>query len=147
MIIIDTGPLVSLFDPKDQDHEACHTVLKEINEPLFSTEAVLTEVLHMLAAGSKGAEGVKEFFLADYVSLSPLTKADLNRCFELMDAYGDLPMDFADATLMALAETLKTAKVFTLDLNDFSVYRYKKGHRHYPLDLIGRDVVLNPAGI
>lgn len=95
----------------------------------------------MLDAGSKGAEGVKEFFLDEYVSLYALTKADMSRCFSLMDTYGELPMDFSDATLVALAEKLKTAKVFTLDFGDFSVYRYKKGHRHYPLDLVGRETL------
>jgi len=141
MIIIDTGPLVALFDPKDADHKACHSILETIASPLFSTESVLAEVLHLLDSDSKGAEGVKAFFLAEYVTLLPLGKADISRCFTLMDTYSDLPMDFADATLVTLAENLKTAKVFTLDFNDFSVYRYKKGYRHYPMDLIGRDTI------
>jgi len=38
--------------------------------------------------------------------------------------YTDLPMDFADATLVSLAEELNTDLVFTVD-KDFSVYRIR----------------------
>lgn len=54
-----------------------------------------------------------------------------------MQEYTDLPMDFADATLVSMAESLGTQKVFTLDRGDFSVYRIKKGYRHLPFEVIG----------
>jgi len=141
VIIIDTGPLIALFDSKDPDHADCHKVLKGIKEPLYTTEAVLTEVLYAFEPDGRGAEGVKEFFLADYVTLYPLSKEDIERCFELMNRYSDLPMDFADATLITLAENIGTKKVFTLDYRDFNIYQYKRGHRHYSLDLIGREIL------
>ncbi len=53
-----------------------------------------------------------------------------------MNQYSDLPMDFADATLLALAERLGKVKIFTLDFKDFNVYQYKKDHQYYSLDLI-----------
>lgn len=141
MIILDTGPLVALFDPKDPDYDACHKILKKVDEPIYSTEAVLTEVLHILAPDSRGAEGVKAFLMGEYFTLKAQSKDDIERCFSLMEKYRDLPMDFADATLVVLAENLKTAKVFTLDLSDFSVYRYKKGHRYYALELVGAELL------
>jgi predicted nucleic acid-binding protein len=141
MILIDTGPLIALFDPKDPDHKACHKVLKTIEEPLYTTEAVLTEVLYVFEPGSRGAEGIKEYFLGDYVSLYALAMEDIERSFSLMNKYSDLPMDFVDPTLLALAEMLGTPRIFTLDFNDFNVYRYKKGHRYYALDLIGRKLL------
>lgn len=136
MILMDTGPLVALFDPRDADHKRCHKLLAEISEPLYTSEAVLTEVFHMLDPASRGAEGVKEFLLQDYIRYTPLDKTLLQRCFELMDKYSDLPMDFADASLLVLAEKFRTTKVFTLDVEDFRIYKIKKGHRHYPLQLI-----------
>jgi predicted nucleic acid-binding protein len=137
MILVDTGPLVALFDPKDQDHLACRKILEDIVEPLYTTEAVLTEVLHLLIPGSKGAEGVKAFFVREFISLVSLNKQDITRAFTLMDKYQDLPMDFADATLIVVGENLKTDKVFTLDFNDFGVYKIQKGHKYYSLNLIG----------
>jgi len=38
-------------------------------------------------------------------------------------------MDLADASLVVAAESLGTAKVFTLDYRDFSTYRYRKTHQ------------------
>ena len=140
MILVDTGPLVALFDPTDQDHSRCHHILASLSEPLYSTEAVLTEVLHMLEPETKGADGIKTFILREYLSLIPLDKVMISRCFELMNKYADLPMDFADATLLCLAETLKTDKVFTLDFQDFNIYKMKKGHRYYPLSIVGYEL-------
>ena len=44
----------------------------------------------------------------------------------LMDRYQDLPMDLADATLIALAESRVWHRVFTLDTH-FYVYRLRDG--------------------
>jgi len=40
-----------------------------------------------------------------------------------MECFEELPMDFADATLVVLAERLATNRVFTLDRRDFGAYR------------------------
>jgi predicted nucleic acid-binding protein len=141
MTLIDTGPLVALFDPKDPDHKACHRVLEDMVGALHTTEAVLTEVFHMLGAGSRAARGIQQFLLDGYVSLLPLDRDGLARCFEYMEQYHDLPMDFADATLLVAAESLRTRRVLTLDFADFAVYRIRRGHRLYPMDLIGRDQI------
>ena len=44
----------------------------------------------------------------------------------LMAKYHDLPMDLADASLMAMAETQGLRRIFTLD-RDFHVYRFNDG--------------------
>jgi len=141
MIIIDTGSLVALFDPQDPDHKPCHRVLEEITSPLCCTEAVLTEVLHMLDAGSRGVQGVKEFILNEYFYLCPLTHDENMRCFDLMEKYNDLAMDFADGSLVVVAERLNISKIFTLNFKDFSAYRFTKGHKKVPFELLGRDLL------
>ena len=40
----------------------------------------------------------------------------------LMEKYADLPMDYADSTLVVLAEELNANLIFTTD-RDFEVYR------------------------
>lgn len=141
MILIDTGPLVALFDPKDNDHKICREILQVITEPLLTTEAVVTEVLHLLAPGSRGAQGMMGFAMSEYLSLISLDKVDYQHAFSMMEKYNDLPMDFADATLVTIAEKLKINQVFTLDINDFSTYRIKKGHRYYHLDVLGKSIL------
>lgn len=141
MILIDTGPLVALFDPKDKDHKACRKILETIAVPMLTTEAVLTEVLHLLAPGSRGAQAMMGFSMSDYLSLIALDKTDHQHSFSLMEKYNDFPMDFADATLVTIAGKLKINQVFTLDISDFNTYRVKKGHRYYPLDILGESIL------
>jgi predicted nucleic acid-binding protein len=43
-----------------------------------------------------------------------------------MAKHADLPMDYADATLVLLAERLDTTRVFSLDRRDFGVYRSRR---------------------
>ena len=63
MILVDTGPFVALFDPKDPKHERCQEVLRGIREALATTLPVLTEAFHMLAPGSRGADNLRAFVL------------------------------------------------------------------------------------
>jgi predicted nucleic acid-binding protein len=62
------------------------------------------------------------------VVLVPLTLSTTSRCRELMERYEDVPMDFADATLVALAEELETGVVATLDRRGFTAYRRAGRH-------------------
>jgi predicted nucleic acid-binding protein len=88
-----------------------------------------------------GADGLKDFLLNEYVSLEKIDNVMLKRSFELMDKYADLPMDFADATLVVLAEKHRTNKVFTLDFCDFQTYRFLKGHRYYSFVMLGSNLL------
>jgi uncharacterized protein len=53
-----------------------------------------------------------------------------------MELYADHPMDLADASLVAAAEALSTRKIFTIDRSDFETYRLRRGHRHYPVEIV-----------
>ena len=55
----------------------------------------------------------------------------------LMEKYQDLPMDLADASLVALAEMRGLREVFTLDHADFQVYRL---HRRQTFRLWPREL-------
>ncbi|HMB54594.1 MAG TPA: VapC toxin family PIN domain ribonuclease, partial [Thermoanaerobaculia bacterium] len=59
--------------------------------------------------------------------LVPASRVSLGRCRVLMEKYADLPMDYADATLVVLAGELGTGLVLTTDRRDFSVYRLPDG--------------------
>lgn len=54
---------------------------------------------------------------------------DLVRTRELMQQYADLPMDFADATIVTIAERFRIATIFSLDQH-FRVYR-PLGNDHF----------------
>ena len=61
MILVDTGPLVALFDPADADHQRCVDVLRTIERPLATTVPVLTEAFHLLQPASVGALRLMDF--------------------------------------------------------------------------------------
>jgi predicted nucleic acid-binding protein len=135
VILVDTGPLVALFDPKDREHECCVNELKKIRQPLRTTVPVLTEAFHMLGPASIGSDRLREFVLKAGLPVWWLQRATLARAFELMDMYADHPMDLADASLVVAAESLGTRRVFTLDRKDFEVYRVLRGHRRATFEI------------
>src|SRR5215469_1325954 len=136
MILVDTGPLVALFDPQDEQHNRCREVLKDIRDPILTTIPVLTEAFHMLEPASIGSDRLREFVDDGGLSVWFLDRALLNRAFELMELYANHPMDLADASLVAAAEALSTRRVFTIDRKDFETYRVRRGHRHYPVEIV-----------
>lgn len=136
MILVDTRPLVALFDPKDPQHARCAAALEAIREPIWTTTPVLTETFHMLEPHSVGADRLREFVERGGLFLWFFDRQALSRAFELMEQYADHPMDLADASLIVAAEALGTRKVFTVDRNDFETYRIRKGHRHLPVLIV-----------
>ena len=134
MILVDTGPQVALFDPHDAEHIRCRAILRTLQEPLYTTVAVLTEV--MLSPGSYGADRLREFIGQGGLVVWFMNEAGLQRAFELMEQYADHPMDLADASLIVAAEVLPTRKIFTIDRRDFATYRIRRSHRYYGVDII-----------
>lgn len=121
-LLLDTGALVSLLDRRQSRHHEFVDFFEGWRGPVVSTEAVLTEATHLLGRAHGGRQACLDFFLAGGATLVPSSSATLERCRELIDKYADLPMDFADATLVVLSEDLGTSLVCTTD-RDFHVYR------------------------
>ena len=122
-LLLDTGALVSLLDRSQPLHESCAACLRAWAGPVVSTEAVLTEATHLLGRVHRGRETCLDFVLRGGAVIVPSTRESLARCRVLIDTYADLPMDFADATLVTLAEELDTHLILTTDHRDFEVYR------------------------
>ncbi len=133
-LLLDTGALVSLLDRSQNLHRACREFFASWRGPVVSTEAVLTESTHLLGHLPGGRESCLEFFLSGGATLIVSSLPSLRRCKVLLKKYSDLPMDFADATLVVLAEELGTDLVFTTDYRDFGVYRAggKRGFQIFP---------------
>jgi len=121
LVLCDAGPLIALFETSDRAHAKCKTTLKHLNAKLLTTSPVLTEVFHFVGRPLQ-RKALWDFVLSDGLILVELKPLDLPRMQSLMAQYADLPMDFADASLVAAAERLRLRKVFTLDLH-FRVYR------------------------
>lgn len=122
-LLLDTGPFVALLNRDERQHLACVEVFSRCLEPPLTTEAVLTETLYLLSSYPGGQQRAIDLILRGAVVLVPASHDSLRRAAALMTKYHDLPMDYADATLVALAEELGCQRVFTLDRRGFAVYR------------------------
>lgn len=120
---VDTGPLVALFNRNDRWHKNVTDFFAGSDHQLITTWPVLTEVYSLVTQHiwfdflewmDSGALGVAE-----------IPGDSIKRVHVLSRKYHDLPMDFADASLIVLAEVLNQADIITID-SDFDVYRF--GH-------------------
>lgn len=122
-LLLDTGAFVALADRSERCHADCVEVLEGWGGAILTTEAVLTETLHLVGPRWQAQRVCLEFVLRGAFLLAPASQASVKRVAILMEKYRNVPMDYADATLVALGEELDTDQVFTLDRRGFSVYR------------------------
>lgn len=122
-ILLDTGALVGLLDKSEGKHVQCAEFFKSFLEEIYTTEPVLTETLYLLGPSIKAERACVDFILQGGVTLVPQSHESLSRAIMLMEKYKDTPMDFADATLVVLAEETDIDEVFTLDIKGFQSYR------------------------
>lgn len=124
--IIDTGPWVALIDRSESRHAQCVQWLKNFSGRLYSTEAVLTEVLYILNFSITAQCAALDFVLQSVVEIVPSSTDSLKKTKNLMKKYADLPMDFADATIVCLAAETDIQNIVTFDRKDFAIYKLQK---------------------
>jgi uncharacterized protein len=121
-VILDTGPWVALIDRSEARHPDCVQWLKGFFGNIYSTEAVLTEVLYLLNFSIIAQGAAMDFVLKSIVEIIPSNMQSLQKTKRLMKKYADLPMDYADATLVCLAADTGIQNIATFDKKDFSIY-------------------------
>ncbi len=134
--LVDTGPLIALLSRSDSYHIECSRLFRELNCPFYTTLPVITEAMYFLQklGGGVGQNGLwKLLNRGDLLLIHPEPK-DLLRMEALMNKYDDRQMDFADASIVSIAERMSLHKVFTTDIADFNVYRLKD---RKPFTIIG----------
>lgn len=128
--VVDTGALVALFNRKDPAHELVRMGWAPLMGKFVTTGAVITEALHFLQPIAGGAEAIAGFFRQGLVSVDDaFAQSRLDAAVGLMARYRDTPMDFADATLVLLAERLVTPNILTLDERGFRTFRLAEKRR------------------
>ena len=122
-VLADTGAILALLNREDRWHRKCVDAFSEINVPLVTSEAVLTEVFHITGTVPWNVEAAWRFVRSGNLILIPILDVELPSLHALMSQYADRPMDFADATLVHLAQRESLSTIFTIDHNDFETYR------------------------
>ena len=130
MTLTDAGPLIAIIDADESHHQACLAAIDQLTLPMVTTWPAFTAAMYLLgeAGGIRGQSALWRLVDTDRLVVADLSARATTRSAELTLKYADLPMDLADATLVALAEERGDRRIFTLD-SDFLVYRLHGRHR------------------
>ena len=125
--LVDTGAVVALINRDDRYHRAAVDWFQRFRGELLTTEAVITETAYVLAASPAHQRAALIWFdracAAELLRVEPVT--DYAALARIIAQYASLPCDYADASLIALAERTGVTAIATIDQRDFSVYRLR----------------------
>jgi predicted nucleic acid-binding protein len=122
-VLIDTGFIVAMLDKRESHHKQCMEFFEECVSPLVTCEAVITESMYLLRKQRGAAWAILVNIEREIFSVAPIIEKGTPRIRTLMSKYESVPISFADASLIYLAESFKTSDIATLD-SDFSIYRW-----------------------
>ena len=124
MLVCDASVIVAALNRKDPDHRRCAALLRDDTTTTIPAP-VIVEVDWI--ARSRGAVGAIDALLASIdrrdVLIVNLDEEDYRRVRSLQRRYIDLPLEFVDACVVAIAERLEQTRVATLDRRHFSVVK------------------------
>lgn len=136
-VLVDTGPLVALANRRDRWHAPCVAWLKDFQGELLTTWPVLTEFSHLVAQ-PQAALALYRWVAKGGIKIHPLGQGDVATTADWMERYADRPMDLADASLVLAAMATGVTHVWTLDRNDFEVYRLPGRKRFHLVEMPSR---------
>lgn len=131
-VVIDSGPLVALLCRGDRHHAWARVEFGSLRPPVFTCDAVLSEVQFLVRARGGESLAVLELVRRGMLVVDFALGKEVDRLMALQRAYADLPMSLADACLVRMSELHPHAVVMTTDA-DFQIYRR---HRRQSIPLI-----------
>lgn len=129
--LVDTGPIVALLDRRDAWHAWARKTFDELDAPLGTCDAVLSEACFLLRRAKQSPALVLELVEAGVLTPDLDVRQEARALRATLTRYANLPASLADACLVRMAELRPGAPIVTLD-RDFLVYR-GHGRRRLPL--------------
>ena len=123
--LIDSGPLIALFDSSDKYHLKVLNFLKNYKGKLITTWAVVTEVTHILDFNLNVQMDFLKWVDLGGVKIYNIEQNELSILINMIAKYNNVPMDFADATLMYIAHKENIKNIVSID-SDFDIYKTLK---------------------
>ena len=123
--LIDSGPIIALFDRSDNYHNIVLNFLKNYKGELITSLAVVTEVSHMLDFNLNVQIDFLKWIELGGLKIYNISHNDIANIREMMQKYTNIPMDFADASLMYIANKEDIKDIISID-SDFDIYRTLK---------------------
>jgi len=124
--LCDASPLIALINQSDINHTRCVNALSSLPAPLVTTWPCFTEAMYLLGryGGWLAQQELWSYLVDQIIFIHFNDEQEQLKMQVLMEQYRDLPMDLADASLVAAAEALNQKLIFTLD-GDFQIYRFR----------------------
>ncbi len=126
-IIADTGFLVGYIDRADQYYQWAIKMAQIYKPPFYTCEAVIGEAAYLLYSkvGVQAVTRLLNLLEADLVKIDFRVENHASRIITLLQRYENVPMDYADACLVVMAEQEKYREhtILTVDDKDFRIYR------------------------
>ena len=133
-VLVDTGPLVAIYNAKDPHHAACVEQLKTLPAgKAYTCWPVLTEAAYLLRRYPKQRDDLLQAVLNGEFSILNVWADDLVGIQDVFDKYHDQQVDLADAVLVHLADREGIEAVFTLDHRHFGIFRKQNGKEFHVL--------------
>lgn len=123
--IIDSGPLIALFDRSDKYHSKVLDFIKSYRGKLITSWAVITEVSHMLDFNLQVQIDFLKWCEVGGIEIYNISQEEISNIRIMMEKYIDIPMDLADGTLMYIANKENIKNIVSID-SDFDIYRTLK---------------------
>jgi len=120
--LVDAGPIVALLIADDEHHAWAREVWAQLEPPVHTCEAVLSEAQHVVRRLGGNPLAVLEFQRRGVINVAFSVEDEVARLLELQRAYANVPMSLADACLVRMTELQAHSRVMTTDL-DFRIYR------------------------
>lgn len=120
--LIDSGPLIALFDKSDKYHSKVVEFLKTFDGELISSWSVITEVSHMLDFNLQVQLDFLKWIEVGGLNIYDISQDEIHAIRAMMEKYSDIPMDLADASLMYIANRENIKNIVSID-SDFDIYR------------------------
>ncbi len=121
-VLLDTGPLVAFVNRRDRHHNWAKQTWNQVDIPLLTCEAVITETCFLLQTTYSGYDTVLSMIEDEILQIPFQFSQEVSRVKELLTRYQSVPMSLADACLVRMAELYSELSVLTLD-SDFNIYR------------------------
>ncbi len=130
--LVNSGALVAPINRADRFHPQAVAWFRGFRGQMLTTEAMVTETAYVLAASPEHQRAALTWVqrARDARLLQLHAVEDHAALGRIMAKYADLPCDYADATLIALAERSGVMQIATIDQQDFSLYRVR-GRRRF----------------
>jgi predicted nucleic acid-binding protein len=114
-----------MLNERDEHHARCVDQAKTIHGPFYTSWPVITEAAHLLKKHASAVQNLLAWVRTSEIQILQLSSEDAEGIAQILSRYSDQRFDFADATLMYLADRDNLTTVFTIDHRHFSVYRPK----------------------